>query len=866
MAPIESSTGFLTAIEGRVVTMDETDRVLESGILYIADGIIQAVQASNLQPPSGFENIPVTHSGGTIYPGLIELHNHLPYNVLPLWQVPKRFDRREQWGSHPDKQTLITAPMRILGETAGYIEAVVRYVECKALVAGTTTSQGITLFSAPGSQRFYRGIVRNVENTDDPILPDARTKIGDVDPDDVVSFLNRISPPGPCFLLHLAEGVDDRARRHFEALRLSNGSWAITPLLAGIHSLGLQTDDHVIYGNHQKAIVWSPLSNMLLYGSTLNLHSIKASGIRLGLGSDWSPSGSKNLFNEMKIARLVNSLQGDVYSDQEIFEMATRQAANILGWDKAIGSLEKGKYADYMVISGKQGDPYETFFVSSEKDISLVVIHGVPRFGLPSLMLKLGGGTESIFIGSEERVLNLADVNADPIVAGLSLTEAQTKLKDGLANLATVGSQVANRMRSLTAESVNPLELQPQWMLLLDNDQLKESLAFSTPDGPQRGMSLTATDIESASLEAEGRIELDALTVVDDKDYIFRLLSQPNLEDTVKERLKSIFTIANKPKMEKRTMSISFSPFLDQAFQGKPLKEILESSPAALRGVTDEDADRLQQAFGITTIRKLASNRFFKIAQAILAVETQEFDPGPSAAYEAIFATAPDLGTLHPDRFREQFGGVMYRGRLDGTARVILVGQDPSTDETLARRAFVGFSGQRVQGLLLKLGINRSYTMVNTFHFGIHGQYDAEMKSISQSSPVLSFRNKLLDNLAKDNHLEIIIAIGVGAREAVEMWPGSADYNVFQLVHPSAPVGAVLPNWKENLNAMRAAVRSEVEPDLTEYSDLWQPQDAIDIPRFDLPFGIPAWHGAGGKTRSHRQDDQNLCWEAPNAS
>ena len=43
----------------------------------------------------------------------------------------------------------------------------------------------------------------------------------------------------------------------------------------------------------------------LLYGKTADIAAAKAAGVRLGIGSDWSPSGSKNLLGELKVARLA---------------------------------------------------------------------------------------------------------------------------------------------------------------------------------------------------------------------------------------------------------------------------------------------------------------------------------------------------------------------------------------------------------------------------------------------------------------------------------------------------------------------------------------------------------------------------------
>ena len=42
-------------------------------------------------------------------------------------------------------------------------------------------------------------------------------------------------------------------------------------------------------------MIWSPLSNLLLYGATVNIKAAVGRGRPLGLGPDWSPSGSKNL-------------------------------------------------------------------------------------------------------------------------------------------------------------------------------------------------------------------------------------------------------------------------------------------------------------------------------------------------------------------------------------------------------------------------------------------------------------------------------------------------------------------------------------------------------------------------------------------
>lgn len=56
----------------------------------------QAIQAL----PAAYAQATVIDTGGTIFQGLIDLHNHLSYNFLPLWSAPRRFANRNIWREH----------------------------------------------------------------------------------------------------------------------------------------------------------------------------------------------------------------------------------------------------------------------------------------------------------------------------------------------------------------------------------------------------------------------------------------------------------------------------------------------------------------------------------------------------------------------------------------------------------------------------------------------------------------------------------------------------------------------------------------------------------------------------------------------
>jgi cytosine/adenosine deaminase-related metal-dependent hydrolase len=530
--PIDPAEGPQIVLAGQIVTMDANRRVIKDGRLYIDKGCIVAVTAKGEAAPSGFQDAAVVDTGGTIFPGLIELHNHLSYNLLRLWNVPKKYGNRGQWAGIPEYRSLISGPMKLLGQRPDLLAALVRYVECKCLFGGTTTSQGIELFSNKGARRFYRGVVRNVEQTSDPNLPEAGTRIPDVDAKDGQAFLTQISKK-TCYLLHLAEGKDTTARKHFLSLEFKKGEWAITKSLAGIHCAGLERPDFDVMASKGASMIWSPFSNMLLYGDTARVADAVQAGVRIGIGSDWSPSGSKNLLGELKVAHLWSQNNSGLLSDRQIVELATVNAAAILGWQSHVGSLEPNKCADLFVLEGKPQDPYGSLIKANESDVQLVLINGVPRCGSDTLMQALLSKGESFKVGGSKRVLNFAQKTADPDVAPISLTQAKKRLTKALKSLPNLPPAPVTRMAMMQ----QPLT----WFLALD--ELAPTGMDVRPHLPLGGR-FTMLDAKGKAAAAPPVIKplkLDAVTVVDDSDFFSTLEGEKNLPDFVKTGLPQLY-------------------------------------------------------------------------------------------------------------------------------------------------------------------------------------------------------------------------------------------------------------------------------------------------------------------------------------
>lgn len=554
--PIDPAASPQWALAGRLITMDPKQPPVVDGVAWIAEGKIAAITRRGEPPPAGFEGVHELETGGTVFPGLIELHNHVAYNLLPLWQVPQRYTNRDTWGNSTEYHQKVTAPMKTIGEATALLPALVRYVECKALVGGVTTTQGIALFSAPGIRRYYRGIVRNVEQTDDPVLPDAGSRIADVQATDPQAFLAELKSK-QCFLLHLSEGTDDAARMHFAALQLpSGGDWAITPALAGIHCAALKPPDFEVMASHGASMVWSPFSNLLLYGATADVAAALAAGsaetpFKIGLGSDWSPSGSKSLFGELKVARVYSQSNGNPLTDEQLVRMATLQAAEILGWDQQLGSLEAGKRADLVVVAGQDdGAPVSPLFGGDERTVQIVVINGTPRYGTPALMATDGPGIETLTVGGEPRVLYLTQTTEDPDVAALSLADATAKLTDALENIKALRlEQEAARPRRAGLEPLGAApDVQPGHPRLA-LDEFEHTAVTQRPHLPLDGAITGPRDHAAAGAPEPplsamlSSTQLDALTVADDPGWLDGLQAEHNLPDYVLPGLRALYAV-----------------------------------------------------------------------------------------------------------------------------------------------------------------------------------------------------------------------------------------------------------------------------------------------------------------------------------
>ncbi|MEU1075864.1 MULTISPECIES: uracil-DNA glycosylase family protein [unclassified Streptomyces] len=236
----------------------------------------------------------------------------------------------------------------------------------------------------------------------------------------------------------------------------------------------------------------------------------------------------------------------------------------------------------------------------------------------------------------------------------------------------------------------------------------------------------------------------------------------------------------------------------------------------------------------------------------------QPFDPGyAQEPYATLVRDHPGPDIYPVNHFRVEWGPIFHRGRLDGTARVLVIGQDPAAHEAITRRILVGTAGRRFQGFLAKLGVDTSYVMVNTFLYSVYGQQGGTAHA--RDEHIAAYRHRWLDAIVEHQPIEAVIALGGLADTAFHSWrettSGAAYTGAYQhILHPTYPDSAagsgtdpavamakLLTNWNSALDALHGTVTPDAARPLVHYGTTLTPADLATIPPGDLPAGLPAW-------------------------
>ncbi|MEC7239647.1 MAG: amidohydrolase family protein [Myxococcota bacterium] len=366
------------------------DDILQDGELLIdASGEILCASCDCSEEADYLAATVVTCPDGVVSPGLINPHDHIGYTEgAPIDHGATRYDHRHDWrGSLSTPQNSSS-----LGRELG---------ELRMIIGGTTSMVG---------SGYADGMVRNLDESANEGLniqkADNQTfPLGDSN-EDYKSNCNwnyrdselEIAQEN-AYIPHIAEGIDSYAQEEFRCSSTSfDGAQDYTEKNAAhVHSIGLSTEDYYRMAINGTQLVWSPRSNISLYGHTAQVTTFHRFGGILSLGTDWTYSGSIHTGRELACADQLNRDHYDNYfSDRELWEMATVNGAISTGTEERIGSLREGLLADIAVFDGSAHEPYRSIIDARADGVVLVLRAGEALYGESETLLGLGEDCESV--------------------------------------------------------------------------------------------------------------------------------------------------------------------------------------------------------------------------------------------------------------------------------------------------------------------------------------------------------------------------------------------------------------------------------------------------------------------------------------
>ncbi|HPP87501.1 MAG TPA: amidohydrolase family protein [bacterium] len=309
-------------------------------------------------------------SGNYIYPGFIDMHNHVHYNAFDLWKPTYDiYPNRNVWPRDPRYADWKKINNYFSRKQKDLLIEVTKYGEIRNLIGGGTTMQGFM-----GDFQGSYGLCRNVENGGNllgvntirqTVMPVSMWWVGSSAEDKRDKVISGFDKNVKRYIIHFCEGIDDDIREEYLKMKEFN---LLREEFVGIHSTGVRGDDWNDIAKAGMKVVWSPLSNLMLYNKTTDIKGALDRGVpfqHISFAPDWAPSGSPSMLFEAKVVAEYNhkKLKG-LLSPKQIVLMMTENPAIISGYDEFIGTITEGKRADITVLKKRSDDPYKSVLLN----------------------------------------------------------------------------------------------------------------------------------------------------------------------------------------------------------------------------------------------------------------------------------------------------------------------------------------------------------------------------------------------------------------------------------------------------------------------------------------------------------------------
>lgn len=392
--------------------MDGTRRVIEDGAVAVRGGRILAVGTSGEIEPKYSARETIDARGKVIIPGLINGHTHIPMTLFR--GLADDLDLNEWLTKYifPAEAKNVTEEFVRVGTRLGLAEMIrggtTTYCDMyyfEDAIADETSKAGVrgvlgeTVIDFPVADNktwaeamaYVEKFVRKWKNHAlivPAIAPHAPYTVSEEHLKQVRAFSDRTNAT---IVTHVAE-----TRKEVEDLKTSKGASPVDYLarigflnnrVIAAHVVHPSPTEITVLKRHGVGVVHNPQSNMKLASGVMPVPQMLQLDLDLGLGTDGAASNNDlNMWEEIDTtAKLhkVFSMDPKVVTAEQAFEMATIRGARALHLERDIGSIERGKRADIVIVDIddlNQTPLYNVYshlvYATKADDVRTVIIEG----------------------------------------------------------------------------------------------------------------------------------------------------------------------------------------------------------------------------------------------------------------------------------------------------------------------------------------------------------------------------------------------------------------------------------------------------------------------------------------------------------
>ena len=379
----DSKSGFAAdlVIEASwVIPVEPYGSVLENHAVAITDGRIVALLPSDEMSLRCSSGTVCRLDSHVLVPGLINLHSHAAMALLRgLADDLKLMD----WLSNhiwPAENKHASAQFVYDGTLLACAEMLRGGVTCfndmyffpemtarAALDAGMRAALGIILIEFPtayasdAQDYLHKGLTMRDELKKEPLLsfcmaPHAPYTVSDRSFEQILTLSEQLQIPINTHL-HETHGEirESLAKFGVRPLARLERLGILGPNFIAVHAVHLEPEEIALLARLGCSVAHCPSSNLKLASGIAPVDRMLSAGINIGIGTDGAASNNRlDIFCEMRLAALLAKTTSDnaeTLPAHMALRMATLNAAQALGLERSVGSIQPGKSADLCAVN-----------------------------------------------------------------------------------------------------------------------------------------------------------------------------------------------------------------------------------------------------------------------------------------------------------------------------------------------------------------------------------------------------------------------------------------------------------------------------------------------------------------------------------